>query len=658
MWIVLGAVGLLVLSGLAALIVNKSPRSTTIISVGSVVVASCAGLIPVVRELIDGKVLSFSVPLAIPFGSFSVALDPLSAFFLLPILFLSALAAVYGAGYLKPWHGKKAIGVSWFFYNMLVASMVMVVIARNAVLFLIAWEMMSVASYFLVTFEDEKASVRKAGLLYLIASQVGTTFLLVLFILLGQGSGSLDFNHFQVQGSILPSVIFLLALIGFGIKAGFMPLHIWLPEAHPAAPSHVSALMSGVMIKTGIYGLVRILTSLGLPPAWWGWCLIAVGMISGFFGILFALAQHDLKRLLAYSSVENMGIIALGLGLGLLGMSLHSPVLMILGWTGGLLHVLNHAFFKGLLFLGAGAVLHGTGTREVDRLGGLLKRMPSTGICFLVGAVAICGLPPLNGFVSEFLIYLGAFHGIGIGVSVFLGALGIITALAVIGTLAAACFTKTFGIIFLGEPRTATGHDAHEAGKLMQVPMFILAAGCLVLGLLAPYVVQVFVRILPMVTQLPENVVQAHLQQAAGPLLVILQAGLALLGFLGIMLVFRRRIIGGRIVAAAGTWDCGYALPTPRMQYTSSSFSQPLTDFFSMFIRRRRHMVRPEGTFPASSSFSTETPDLFQQDVLHPVLERFYSSALRLRFFQHGRLQFYILYIIVTLLALFIWKLW
>jgi len=288
----------------------------------------------------------------------------------------------------------------------------LVVVARNGVLFLMSWELMSLASFFLVTLEDEKESVRRAGWIYLIAMHLGTAFLLAMFLLLGQNAASLDFERLSTAAA--PSgVFFLLAVIGFGTKAGFIPMHVWLPEAHPAAPSHVSAVMSGVMIKTGIYGLLRILTLLGPPAAWWGWTLVAIGIVSGILGVLYALAQHDLKRLLAYHSVENIGIIALGLGIGVLGISYSNPMMAALGFTGGLLHVVNHALFKSLLFLGAGSVLHATGTGELDRLGGLLKRMPVTGTTFLIGAVAISGLPPLNGFVSEFLIYLGVIAGLG-----------------------------------------------------------------------------------------------------------------------------------------------------------------------------------------------------------------------------------------------------
>ena len=350
----------------------------------------------------------------VPFGEFFIELDPLTAWFLLPTLLLSALSAIYGVGYLRSWQGRRSLGPVWFFYCLLVLGMVLVLVARNAVLFLVAWELMALASFFLVTFEHERESVREAGWIYFVATHLGTAFLLAFFLLLARETGSMDFDVWAEKGihtQGLAGILFLLAVVGFGTKAGFMPLHVWLPEAHPAAPSHVSALMSGVMIKTGIYGLLRAFTFLGMPPLWWGWVLIGIGLTSGVLGVLFALAQHDLKRLLAYHSVENIGIIALGLGVGLLGMSTGSSMLIVLGFGGALLHVVNHALFKGLLFLGAGAVLHGTGTLEIDHLGGLLKRMPWTAATFLIGAVAISGLPPLNGFVSEFLIFFGAFKG-------------------------------------------------------------------------------------------------------------------------------------------------------------------------------------------------------------------------------------------------------
>ena len=491
MFLILLAVSILVLSGFLALLLGRQARRATVIGVGGAVLGCLIGLVPTISALWTGRVETFSCAWQVPLGSFFVQMDALSAFFLLPILGLSIVAALYGGQYLMAYRSRKDLGAAWFFFNLLVASMVMVALARNGVLFLLAWEIMSLASFFLVTFEDEKESVRQAGWTYLVATHLGTAFLLVLFLVLGRQAGSLDFDRFvAASASISPvaGVVFLLALIGFGTKAGFMPLHVWLPEAHPAAPSHVSALMSGVMIKTGIYGLLRTLTFLGQPESWWGWVLIGIGLTSGLGGVLFALAQHDLKRLLAYHSVENIGIIALGLGAGVLGLALNQPALAVLGLAGGLLHVLNHALFKGLLFLGAGAVIQATGTRDIDHLGGLIRRMPWTAAMFLTGSLAICGLPPLNGFVSEFLIYVGAFEGIGLpGVSVWGAAT--IAGLAMIGGLAVACFTKAFGIVFLGEPRSDQARHGHEVGWVMLAPMAVLALGCVAVGFLAPQVV-------------------------------------------------------------------------------------------------------------------------------------------------------------------------
>ncbi len=534
--------------------------------------------------------------------------------------------------------------------------MTLVVIARNGILFLMAWEVMALASFFLVTFEDEQASVRQAGWIYLVATHIGTAFLLALFILLGRERGSLDFDQFTVSAG--PGLLFLLAVIGFGTKAGFMPLHVWLPEAHPAAPTHVSALMSGVMIKTGIYGLVRMLTVLGPPPLWWGWVLCGIGLGSGILGVLFALAQSDLKRVLAYSSVENIGVIALGLGLGVIGVSVGDPSLAVLGLAGGLLHVLNHALFKGLLFLGAGAVMHGAGTRELSRLGGLLKRMPWTGGAFLVGAVAIAGLPPLNGFVSEFLIYLSAFHGtMALSRTAVSPALAVIAGLALIGGLAAASFTNTFGMVFLGEPRTERSARAHEVGPAMRSSLVFLAAGCVLAAVLAPWLLLTLVPVLVSVTTLSAAVVAAELAPVVHALsLVVLGSGglvLVLAGLVGV----RWRLLAHRQVTEHVTWDCGYAQPTPRMQYTASSFAQPLTSVFHGLLRTRTRLSAIHGLFPQRAALTRETDDLSQAWLYQPLfagLNRLFAS---LRWVQHGRVHLYVLYIAVTLVVLLVWKL-
>jgi formate hydrogenlyase subunit 3/multisubunit Na+/H+ antiporter MnhD subunit len=604
--------------------------------------------------------MALRYPWAVPYGSFSVELDALSAFFLLPILILSPLAALYGSQYLGQWRGHKSAGAPWFFFNILVASMVLVTTARNGVLFLLAWEIMSLSSFFLVVFEDEREDVRRAGWIYLVATHLGTAFLLVLFVLLGRGSEVLDFAHFKDPSSspALASLVFALAVVGFGAKAGFVPFHVWLPEAHPAAPSHVSAVMSGVMIKSGVYGLVRVLTFLGPPPAWWGWLLIGIGLSSGILGVLFALAQHDLKRLLAYHSVENIGIIVLGLGLGLLGLNAGLPLLAVLGFAGALFHVLNHALFKGLLFMGAGALLQATGTRELDQLGGLLKRMPWTGAAFLLGAAAISGLPPLNGFASEFLIYLGAFHGHASlsGLAVF-PPMGIIAGLALIGGLAAACFAKAAGVVFLGEPRTEKAAGAREVGWLMRLPMLLLALSCALAGLCSPAIVLGLAPALGLATGLDPASVGLSLQQAYASLAGVSLAGLFFLAALALLLALHRLLLARRPVTWATTWDCGYALPSSRMQYTASSFAWPLTGFFAFFLRPRQHLSPPTGAFPPAASLATETPDVFQENFYRPLFAWTRRALLSGRRFQQGRLQLYILYIALTLLLLMVWKL-
>ena len=633
------------------------------LGVAGPVLACAIGSIPAIRVLTGASLESLVTSWSMPLGAFSIALDGLSAFFLLAILGLGAFSAIYGLGYLRPYREQKAAGLSWFQFNVLLASMAMVVSARNALLFLLAWETMSLSSFFLVAFENEKAEVRRASWTYMIATHIGTAFLLVMFLLLGKSSGSLDFSGLGGLTPQLATVSFVLAVVGFGTKAGIVPSHVWLPEAHPAAPSHVSAVMSGVMIKTGIYGMLRVLPFLGPVPPWWGWALIAIGLLSGILGVLFALAQHDLKRLLAYHSVENIGIIVMGMGVGLLGLSTGSPMLAFFGFAGSLLHVVNHAMFKGLLFMGAGSVAHGAHTREIDHLGGLLKRMPWTAGTFLIGSIAISGLPPLNGFVSEFLIYIGSFRGAsttGGGTAVALFA--VIAGLALIGGLATACFTKAFGMVFLGEARSEGPLHARESNRSMVIPMMILAAGCFAIGLLGFLVIQVMPAVL---AGLIESLrfgsnypaIRVELLTATGYLKSITSGALIILALTGLIALLRRRLLSGREVRETGTWDCGYARPTARMQYTASSFAQPILDFFNVFQPGWKRLKAPRGYFPTTASFETEALDTSQERVYRPIFEAVEYFLSKLRVMQHGRIQLYVLYIVLTLAILIAWKL-
>ncbi len=658
----LAALAILVLSGLVSLTAGNNQRLACALGTVGSLLGGGIVLVQAARVLVTGESISMRLAWELPLGSANMAIDPLSAVFALSIALVTMAAAVYGCGYLPTSQGVKRLGSSWFFYNMLTASMLTVVAARNGLLFLLSWELMSLASFFLVLTDAEKPAVRRAGWIYLVAMHLGTAFLFAMFLLLGQPENSLDFERLSSSDSAR-DLLFLMALIGFGTKAGFMPMHVWLPEAHPAAPSHVSAVMSGVMIKTGIYGLLRILMILGEPPTWWwGWTLLIIGVVSGVLGVLYALAQHNMKRLLAYSSVENIGIIAMAIGVGLLGLSHDNPVMAALSFTGALLHVLNHSVFKSLLFLGAGSVLHAAGTGEIDRLGGLMKRMPTTGATFLIGAAAISGLPPLNGFVSEFLIYLGVMAGIG-GPSQDVQAWGlmcviVVGGLALIGGLAAACFTKVFGIAFLGEPRSPQADHAHEAGAAMRWPMFLLASLCMVIGFSAPFWPMLLeTAVASIVPNALTDIAREGVRQAVAPMMGITLGSCLLLGFVLVLMHIRRKLLMGRRVERSITWDCGYIAPSPRMQYTASSFSRPIVQLFRLFLQPRDEIHEPRGLFPLQADLHTETPDLFRRFVFEPIFAGVAWAASKLRWLQEGHIQLYVLYIAITLLVLLIWKL-
>jgi len=653
------ACAVLLCGGAGAAALRAFPAASAVVGAGGAVLGSLLGLTSAIEclRLYDGR--EYSLPWEMPFGNLTLGMDGLSAVFCLAIFGLAALTALYGFGYLPRERGRT--GLAWCWFNVLAAGMALVVAARNGVLFLIAWEVMSLSSFFLVAHEAEKPEVRRAAWTYLVATHVGTAFVLTMFVLLGTAAGSLDFRGLagpEGMGRGFAAWIFVLAVIGFGVKAGFFPLHVWLPEAHPAAPSHVSALLSGAMIKTGLYALLRSLSFVGPPEPWWGWLLIGVGILSGLFGIVSALAQHDLKRLLAYSSVENIGIAALGIGLGLLGWSAGNWTLTALGFAGALLHVLNHAVFKGLLFLGAGSVLHATGTRAIERLGGLAARMPITTAAFFVGAAAICGLPPLNGFAGEFLIYLGAFKGVLLGeAGLAVPSAALVATLALIGGLAAACFAKAFAVVFLGASRSADAAGAREGPAAMRWPMLALAAACAVLGLGAFALLPSLAPAAGIITGKPPALFAQPLSEAGHLLLVIALASAAFILAAALAAILRARLLRGRAVTRAATWDCGYAAPTARMQYTGSSFAQPLLDLFRLFLRVRADTQPPQGLFPRSAAFATHADDAARERIFAPIFALVGLFLSRLRWLQEGRVHVYVLYIALTLLALLLFAL-
>jgi hydrogenase-4 component B len=653
-------IALVALGGVAALLAGRRARLASRLALAGIVPGSGAGLVGAVQGLAGGGA-ALRVPSSLPFGQVLLRLDPLGALFLAVLFTVAPLAAVYGAAYLARAGERRRLGGAWAFYALLVAGMALVLLAADGVSFLIAWEVMSLAAFFLVTFDDERLESREAGWTYLVATHIGSALLIAFFLLASSGAGSLSFAAMRgtlVAGGGLHTAAFLLAVTGFGIKAGFFPLHGWLPEAHPAAPSHVSALMSGVMIKMGVYGLLRAMTILGAPQVWWGWLLIAIGAASGVLGVLLALAQHDLKRLLAYHSVENVGIITLGLGLGVLGCATGSPGLALLGLAGGLFHVVNHALFKSLLFLGAGSVVHATGTRELDHLGGLLKSMPATGATFLVGAAAISGLPPLNGFASEFLIVLAAVgHGITGPDRVALPALSVLVALALIGGLAAACFAKAFGVTFLGEPRSEHARDAHESPRAMVGAMVVLAALCAAAAALSPLAVRALLAPVTVIANgLGQGGVAALAPAAATSLALALAAGGGGLALALTLALLRRALLRRRAAGETVTWGCGYLAPTARMQYTASSFAQPIVELVAPLLGTRTRLEAPAGLFPTRAALATETPDPATDRVLRPAFAWAGTVLARMRVLQQGRVQLYVLYIALTLVALLLWK--
>jgi len=599
-----------------------------------------------VAILVSGARVAVTVPSTVPGGSWVFALDPLAAVFVATICFVGASCVAFGTPYLAHQRAHRPVWYAHTVFAVLIAALTLVVTAQAIVPFLIAWELMAIGSYLLIVFEDEKGDARRAGLIYIIATHTGTLALFAMFA--AWGAHASDWS-FAVLASATPSlprgggVILALAVLGFGFKAGFVPLHFWLPPAHSAAPTHVSALLSGVVIKTGIYGLLRVVSLLGgAPPRWWGWSMLAMGVVSGVLGVLWALAQHDIKRLLAYHSVENIGIIGIGIGIGSLGAAYGHAGIAVLGYAGALLHTVNHALFKSLLFLGAGAVYHATGTRDMEALGGLAKRLPYTWLAFFIGATAIIGVPPLNGFVSEWLVYVGLFRSAQAPEALRLAALGV-PALALIGALALACFAKVSGVVFLGHPRTAGAERAHEVPRALLVPMLVLGGACVLLGVAPGLGVLTVVDVAAAVAGVRPNVAVEAIAVVRDSAWVSVVA-LALLALLAAGWLVRRNLLRRRPVRLVETWACGYPSVSPRMQYTASSFAAPLLSTFGRMSGVVEHR--------SADAFRTEPVDLVLDRSAIPAWHWVRRTAMRLRPIQQGRLYAYLIYVMVALVVL------
>lgn len=653
------------------LVAQARPSLSSALSFGLGALASLAGIWAAIIGLMAG-VPTESLALfqhAIPFITFSVRIDALSAFFLLIVSILGFTLSVYSLGYAKGFFGRKNVGILGALFNLLLLSTAVVFVADNIWPFLIAWELMALSAFCLVSFEHEQPDTRKAGVLYFIMSHIDAGCILLGFLFLFQASGDFSFAslHAAAAGMSAGSrnAAFVLFLLGFGIKAGIVPLHIWLPVAHPVAPSNVSALMSGVIIKTGIYGLARVLFDfLGHAPLWWGVTILAIGTSSALLGVLYALMEHDLKRLLAYHSIENIGIILIGLGAALMFSHSGHTVLAALALLAGLYHTFNHALFKGLLFLGSGAVLHATHTRNMEELGGLAKRMPQTAFFFLIGAVAISALPPLNGFVSEWLTYQALLLGFGTTSSLIRlifplsGAL-----LALTGALAAACFVKAFGITFLAQPRSNHAREAHEVAGSMRLAMGLLTLACVVVGLFPGSFMRLFLD--PITSQLTGVELGARLSSANGLVLSSLGQAPGTVSTLGLLFLalclvpiplFLRFVLGRKSgTRVAPTWDCGQPGLTPQMEYTATGFSKPIRMIFRALFRPHRDVQREydfSPYFAKTIRFDSHIEEIFVERLYRPLRIFILRVSRRVRALQAGSIHAYLLYIFVTLILL------
>lgn len=636
-------------------------------SVGSLLGIGIAG-----SALLSGQGISLQLPSVFPLFSFAFRLDGLSAFFLAVISTVAFAASVYGISYQGHFLGQYRLGVLGFFYNLFVGSLMLVALANQGLFFLFVWEIMSLASYFLVVFEHKKTENVQAGFLYFLMTHFGTVFIALAFFLAYQATGSFHFDVWRESfGSLSPTVqgfIYFFALIGFGTKAGIVPLHIWLPEAHPAAPSHVSALMSGVMIKTAIFMFVRFFFDF-FPgaPYYWGLVFLVLGAVASLLGVLYALSEHDLKRLLAYHSVENIGIILLGFGAAVTFFSLGLESFALFALAASLYHTMNHAIFKALLFLGAGSVVSATGTRNMEEYGGLIKLLPFTSFFFLIGSLAISAFPPFNGFASEWLTFQALFVGIG-SASVLVKAVFIlaIASLAFTGGLAAACFVKAFGATFLAKARSAEVSHAHEAAVPMLFSMGLLAVLTLVLGVFSTVVIASLVAVVasigliqPQTLQFPFlEIVSARDNFADVLPLDRIGFGLLLLFVIaaGAVVWFTRR----RRVVIGPTWDCGNPL-TPRMEITATSFSRSLITIFKGVLKpTKQHDVEYHDEdiryFTKAQSVTLGFTDLYRKALYRPLHKALLFFATQARRIQGGNVNVYILYVFVTLIALLIWS--
>jgi formate hydrogenlyase subunit 3/multisubunit Na+/H+ antiporter MnhD subunit len=650
-------IGIYLAGGLAAVISREKYCGLITLSfclTGGIAVLSAAGTI-----LYCGESAVITIAGNFPFNEIVLRLDPLAGYFIIIIAVGAFFSVWYGCGYTQSYCGKGySLNTHFLFITILIAAMLSLTIVRNALAFLFVWEIMSLSSFFLVIFERDKAETIAVGIFYLVMMHISFIFIALGFLILREAAGSnnFEFYHAVLSGPKYQSTVnlaFLMFFIGFGMKAGMLFLHNWLPAAHTAAPSHISGLMSGVMIKMGIFGICLMVAVLGVPARWLCFLITFWAAGTALFGILYASVKDDYKRVLAYSSIENIGIIGMGMGIGLIGMSYGNAAMAMLGWSGALLHVLNHSLFKGVLFYGAGTVYLHTHTRNLNLLGGIYRFMPLNGILFLCGCLAVCGLPPFNGFISKFIIYYSVFTSRMLpDIWAVFAMVGLSVILALTGAVSVLCFTRLFGVLFLGAPRSQLPHSEKKHSWLLLTPVLCLATLCLLGGLFPKILLNCVEHPIAVVTGTALPQLPAAL---SAPITMITLVFQILIIVILVILGLRAWLLSRRNIKQDSTWACGYDFVSNKMQYTPASFSMSFIKLVEPAVKQEIGGDQVKGLFPDKNSYIFKIRDIFEFGIIQPL--RKHSGALlgRLTWLQDGDMQHYLFYGILFLIIALIW---
>jgi hydrogenase-4 component B len=608
-------------------------------------------------QVLVGEDFSIILEGSIITGDIDLKIDALSAWFILLINFGFVAGCFYGLFYMKAYKEQvKDLSLQAVLFMLLYASLLSLCVIQNSLVFLVAWEIMALSAFLSVIFEHGKSATLKGGINYLIQSHISILFLMIGFIWVASQTGSYSFNsiydYSATHHGAFSLILFLFFFVGFAIKAGFVPFHTWLPEAHPVAPSHISGIMSGILIKIGIFGILRMILLIDVDYTTVGTIILIISVVSGIYGVMLAIIQHNLKRLLAYHSIENIGIIGIGIGMGCLGLGNNNLTLITLGFAGALLHTLNHSLFKSLLFYAAGNVYQATHSMDIEKMGGLIKKMPQTALLFLIGALAISGLPPFNGFISEFILYTGLFSSIhDASLAGLLSIIITVSGLVLIGGLALMCFTKAFGIVFLGTPRHEFHTEVKERPFIQLLPLYLIATLMISIGLFPGIFLDLLVKPVQQFTDLHQLPFNSFKNINTLAITSISQGMIYLILTVTIVFGIRRLVVRKRVNRISPTWGCGYTAATPKIQYTAGSFVKTYSKLFEVMFLIEKKEKEVKGIFPKKGKFETHPFDLIEKWLIDYPVFHFHRFLNLFNFFQNGKLQFYILYGITFILS-------